>query len=171
MARLHHYLAPLYVIRHHVKVASYLFERHNLLGKLYSYLLDPIFMLLYSIDMTSYTIKIGKLSISHPTGVLLGGNGIISSGTVVITSGVKFVGKSPASLQYLSRHSTRDVFKIGHNVFIGVNTVLVGPLEICDNVIIATQSLVRSDITEPGTYAGIPVRKISECIDLSWFDH
>ena len=169
MFRIQHCFGPLAIISLHIKAARFIFAKSRLLGKLYSYILDPIMMAIYSIDMTSYTVNVRRLSISHPVGVLLGGNGIISPGFVIISSGVKFVGRSPASPEYLSRHSSSSVFELGNNVFIGVNTVLVGPLKICNDVIIATMSLVNSDIVEPGTYAGIPARKISDTVDMSWF--
>lgn len=49
---------------------------------------------------------------------------------------------------------------IGHHVSIGSNATIL-PVRICDAVVIGAGAVVTKDITEPGTYAGNPVRKIS----------
>jgi sugar O-acyltransferase (sialic acid O-acetyltransferase NeuD family) len=49
---------------------------------------------------------------------------------------------------------------IGNNVFIGANSVIRDKISVCDNVTIGAGSVVISEITEPGTYVGNPVRKI-----------
>ncbi len=49
--------------------------------------------------------------------------------------------------------------RIGNHVFIGSNATIL-PVEICDNVVIGAGSVVTKNITEPGTYAGNPARKI-----------
>lgn len=152
-----------------IKVARLIFRISPFAGKVYSFFFDPFCLFLLGIDMTSYTVNIKKLSIAHPVGILLGGNGIVSSGTVIISSGVKFVGKSPADPAYLRKHASKSVFTLGTNVFIGAGCVLVGPLSICDNVIIGAMSLVTKSIDVPGTYVGNPLRRISDSCDSSWF--
>lgn len=139
------------------------------IAKLYSLIFDPFFLVMFGIDMTSYTVRVMKLSIAHPSGILLGGNGIVSPGEVVISSGVKFVGRSPSDPTYLHDHANRAVFRLGNNVFIGANAVIIGPISICDDVIISASSLVNRDIVEPGTYGGIPIRKLKSSVDYSWF--
>lgn len=47
--------------------------------------------------------------------------------------------------------------KIGDNVSIGTNATVM-PITICDNVVIGAGSVVVSDITKPGIYAGNPAR-------------
>jgi acetyltransferase-like isoleucine patch superfamily enzyme len=51
--------------------------------------------------------------------------------------------------------------KIGNNVIIGTNATVL-PVSIVDNVVIGAGSVVTKDITEPGVYAGNPVRKLRE---------
>jgi len=51
--------------------------------------------------------------------------------------------------------------KIGNNVIIGTNATVL-PVSIVDDVIIGAGSVVTKDITEPGVYAGNPVRKLRE---------
>ena len=48
---------------------------------------------------------------------------------------------------------------IGNKVYIGSNSTLL-PISICDDVVIGAGSVVTKNITEPGTYAGNPARKI-----------
>ena len=49
---------------------------------------------------------------------------------------------------------------VGKRCFIGSGTVLVQGIRITDDVVTGAGSVVINDITEPGTYAGNPVRKI-----------
>jgi len=51
--------------------------------------------------------------------------------------------------------------KIGNHVSIGSNATVL-PVEIVDKVVIGAGSVVTKDITEPGVYAGNPVKKIKQ---------
>ena len=48
---------------------------------------------------------------------------------------------------------------IGNNVSIGSNATIL-PVEICNDVIIGAGAVITKSITESGTYAGNPARKI-----------
>jgi len=48
---------------------------------------------------------------------------------------------------------------IGNNVYLGTNCCVKEKINICDNVIIGMGSVVVKDITEPGTYIGVPAKK------------
>ena len=50
--------------------------------------------------------------------------------------------------------------KIGNNCFVGAGSVVNDKISICDDVIIGSGAVVAKDVTEPGTYVGIPARKI-----------
>lgn len=50
--------------------------------------------------------------------------------------------------------------RIGHHVSIGSNATIL-PVSICDQVVIGAGSVVTRDITESGTYAGNPARKLN----------
>jgi serine O-acetyltransferase len=140
----------------------------GLFGRAISFLVDRLLFLLFAIDVSSFSINVRRLSIAHPVGVVLGGNGIRSHGTIVINAGVKFVGKSPLDPSYVAAHKSKVVFDLGHNVVIGANSVIVGPVRICDNVVIGAMSLVNSDIDEAGVYVGCPAKKISDKITNEW---
>ena len=49
---------------------------------------------------------------------------------------------------------------VGNGCFIGSGSVIVHGLSITSNTIVGAGAIVVSDITEPGTYAGNPARKI-----------
>lgn len=49
---------------------------------------------------------------------------------------------------------------IGNHVSIGSNATVL-PVAICDHVVIGAGAVVTKDITEPGTYAGNPAKKLN----------
>ncbi len=50
--------------------------------------------------------------------------------------------------------------KIGNNVFLGINSVILCNTSICDNVIIGAGAVVSTSIRTPGVYAGNPARLV-----------
>lgn len=155
-------------IRFHIAFSRAIYYNIPFLGKWISYFLDWLILIIYGIDLKSFSVNVRDLNIPHPNGVLLGGNGIVSKGKIVINSGVMFGGVSPLNNHYLERHKTKTVFILGDNVVIGMGTSILGPVTICDNVIIGAMSLVNKDITEPGIYVGIPVKKIKAFDSNKW---
>lgn len=158
-------------INKHIKLSRFMYYKIPLLGKLISSSMDRFLFIVYGIELMSFSINVSKLSITHPGGVLLGGNGVFSTGRVVIMSGVKFGGRSPNDELYLQKHKQQRVFELGDNVVIGTSSTVLGPISICDNVLIGSMSLVNKSIHEPGIYAGIPVKKISDQISYEWISH
>jgi acetyltransferase-like isoleucine patch superfamily enzyme len=49
--------------------------------------------------------------------------------------------------------------RIGHHVSIGSNATIL-PISICDHVVIGAGAVVTRDITQPGTYAGNPAKRL-----------
>ncbi|WP_137153241.1 hypothetical protein [Devosia sp. FKR38] len=155
-------------IRGHIRISRFFWFRVPLVGRAISMILDRLILIAYGVDMLSSSIDIRRLSISHPNGILLGGNGVVSSGRVAIMAGVSLVARSPSDPTYLERHSSRTVFRFGDNVVIGAGSVVVGPIDICDNVIIGAMSLVNKSISEPGIYVGVPVRRVKDQASDEW---
>lgn len=155
-------------IRGHIRLSRYLWNRVPLVGRPLSMILDRLLLVAYGIDLMSASIQVERLLISHPNGILLGGNGVKSPGRVAIMAGVCLVGRSPSDPEYLSRHADKSVFRFGDNVVIGAGSVVIGPIDICDNVTIGAMSLVNKSITEPGVYVGVPVRKINSNSSDEW---
>ena len=73
-----------------------------------------------------------------------------------IGHGVMFVND-----KFYNRNLSKDLLptKIGNKVYIGSNSTIL-PISICDDVVIGAGSVVTKNITESGTYAGNPARKI-----------
>lgn len=86
--------------------------------------------------------------ITHPTGIVLGN--CRAGENFVIYQNCTIGGKLPGD----------DWPEIGNNVHLGTNSVLLGHIEIADNVYIGACSLVIKSITEEGTYGGNPIRKL-----------
>ncbi len=49
---------------------------------------------------------------------------------------------------------------IGNNVFLGVDSVVLCDVSICDNVIVGAKAVVNSNIREPGVYVGNPAKMV-----------
>jgi sugar O-acyltransferase (sialic acid O-acetyltransferase NeuD family) len=49
--------------------------------------------------------------------------------------------------------------RVGKRTFIGAGAVVREGVKICDDVLVGAAAVVVKDITEPGTYVGIPARK------------
>jgi len=73
-----------------------------------------------------------------------------------IGHGVMFVND-----KFIDRKLSKDFLptQIGNKVYIGSNSSIL-PVSICDDVVIGAGSVVTKNITEPGTYAGNPARKL-----------
>lgn len=52
--------------------------------------------------------------------------------------------------------------KVGNLCYIGTGAVIREKITICDGVTIGAGSAVVNDITEPGTYVGVPAKKIDK---------
>jgi sugar O-acyltransferase (sialic acid O-acetyltransferase NeuD family) len=50
--------------------------------------------------------------------------------------------------------------KIGNECRIGTNATILPQIEICSNVVIGAGAVVVKNITEPGTYVGVPATKV-----------
>ena len=156
----------------HLKTARWLHYHWGPIGRLIAVVMDRWLLIVFGMDVYSYTVNVKALSISHPVGILFGGNGVYSNGRVVVMAGVKFVGRSPIDPEYLRRHAISRVFVLGDNVIIGANSVVLGPIDICDNVMIGAMSLVNSSITEPGVYVGVPARRLEgSSVGEEWVAH
>lgn len=156
-------------INAHIRFSKFVYHKIPYIGNFISIMiLDRLLFIIYGVELMSFSVNVKHLSITHPGGVLLGGNGVYSKGRVVVMSGVKFGGKSPSDPLYKEKHKIQRVFEVGDNVVIGTSSVVLGPITICDNVTIAAMSLVNKSITEPGIYGGIPAKKLSDKITYEW---
>jgi sugar O-acyltransferase (sialic acid O-acetyltransferase NeuD family) len=56
--------------------------------------------------------------------------------------------------------SLAGVVSVGKNVWIGAGAVISNSVSVCDNCMIGAGAVIVRDIEAPGTYVGIPARKI-----------
>lgn len=63
--------------------------------------------------------------------------------------------------KFINRKLSKDFLAtiIGNKVYVGSNSTIL-PVTICDDVVIGAGSVVTKNITESGTYAGNPAKKI-----------
>ncbi len=85
--------------------------------------------------------------------VTIGDDCFIGHGVMFIND--LFAGGGPARGDKSLWKSTR----IGNRVSIGSNATIL-PVKVCDDVVIGAGAVVVRDITESGTYAGNPARKL-----------
>jgi acetyltransferase-like isoleucine patch superfamily enzyme len=113
----------------------------------------------------------GQISIGH--NVLIGrnstilGHGMVKVGdysmlgpNVCIFSSEHVCGSDSGPFQ--NQGFTREVTIVGKNVWLGAGATILAGSEICDNVVIAAGSVVKSNIDEAGVYGGIPAKRISD---------
>jgi len=80
-----------------------------------------------------------------------------------ITDGVRFITHDGSCLILRQKHPDIDVIapiKIGSNVFIGMNSLILAGVTIGDNVIIGAGSVVTKDVESGWVVAGVPAKKI-----------
>ena len=129
-------------------------SRVPLIGRALSLLIDNLMLPLYGIELTSRSLEIGKLVVGHSTGVVLGGNGIRCTGTLLVGSGVVFARRYGDA----GGNDPEFFFDIEGDLTVGANSVLLGPLSIKGPTTIGALTLVTQDIDTPGTYVGTPAR-------------
>lgn len=118
-------------------------------------------------------VKVGKYCyVPEPSSVLvdltvpwlitMGDNITLTHGVVVLTHDYGWsVFKKNGSFKGRIIGSQAPV-KIGNNVFVGVNTVIMKGVTVGDNVIIGAGSIVSKDCESNSVYAGNPARKIMD---------
>ncbi len=118
-------------------------------------------------------------SFIHPSAILLDENIEIGEGSFVgancvITTNVKIgdhailnrsvnIGHDSVIGNFFSAMTNSVVsgnVSIGNNCYMGNNSSIRERIKICDEVVIGMNSCVVKDINNPGTYVGVPVRRI-----------
>jgi acetyltransferase-like isoleucine patch superfamily enzyme len=129
-----------------------------------------------SADLVSFFVK-GGVYAARRKGVTVGNNCriyihsfgsepfLISMGdSVTITSGVKIIthdGSSGLVRDEQGRRYQRYApVKIGNNVFVGVNSVILPGVTIGSNVVVAAGSVVTRDVPDNTIVGGVPARQI-----------
>ena len=96
-------------------------------------------------------------------------NVIIKYGTIITDYAMirnnTFIGPNVITLGAEADRKKKIGAIVGKNCFIGAGSKITAGAKICDNVIVGANSFVKEDITIPGVYVGIPVRRVKEFND------
>jgi len=110
--------------------------------------------LLYKFSMYIHpNCRIGKgLKIEHPLGIVIGNCEIGENFTILhnCTIGSQRVGES----NYMEKT------KIGNNCILYANSLVLGPIKVCDNVKVGCNSMLNKDALISGTYVGTPAHLV-----------
>lgn len=86
---------------------------------------------------------------------IIGSHSIINTGAIIEHDNIieEYVHISPSA-------TLGGNVKIGQGSWIGIGSVVSNNISICDNCIIGAGAVVVKDITEAGTYVGLPAKKV-----------
>jgi len=98
-------------------------------------------------------IGYGSLLGNHPFLLKIGNNVVISAGVKILTHDTSFT--------VIGGKDLAGEVKIGSNVQLGANTIILPGVSIGDKVIIGAGSVVNKDIASGNIAAGVPARIIS----------
>ena len=89
---------------------------------------------------------------------------VLKHGTILTNNALLkknvFMGPNTITLGGTHERKTEHGTVIGANCYIGGGSQIAANKKLCDNVTTGALSFVNRDITEPGIYVGIPVRKL-----------
>lgn len=116
-------------------------------------------------------IKFGKLTSpgSAPCQYIQGENGIEIGDNVQIAPGVKLISANHDP-ECFERSLSAPPIKVGSNVWIGANAVLLPGVTVGSNVIIGAGSIVTKDIPDNSVAVGNPCRVIRQKAPYRGFD-
>lgn len=101
----------------------------------------------------------GVRLIAYEKNISIGCNVLLASGTKIITRSHVYedVSRNISDQGYINAP-----VKIGNDVWIGFNTIILPGIIISDKVIIGANSVVTKNLVSPGVYAGVPAKFIKD---------
>lgn len=145
-----------------------------MISRIYTKLISIYLKLRYRRDQVEYFRKLG-VTFGHncrlvgindfgrePFLITIGNHVSITTSTFITHDGGVWV--------FREQNPTIDIIKpikIGNNVFIGADCLILPGVTIGDNVVLGARSVVTKDLADNGVYAGVPARFIKS-IDDYW---
>lgn len=83
---------------------------------------------------------------------------------VTVTGGVRFVTHDGGVWVFRGERPTIDVIapiRVGNNVFIGLNSILLPGVTVGDDVVVAAGSVVTRDVPSKSVVGGVPAKQIT----------
>ena len=109
----------------------------------------------YNIAPSAKISTKAHLDKTNPKGVHIGENTVITPGVHILTH------------DYVRGDGTYRDTRIGNNVFIGINSIIIAGVTIADNIIVGSGSIVTKDFLESYCIiAGNPARVIKRNVDI-----
>jgi len=106
------------------------------------------------------TAKVGEGCVLYP-GCTVGMNSVIEDNVLLNTAVVVCHDDTIQKHSYISPAcNIAGEVRIGKRCMVGIATTIIDHKRICEDVIIGGGAVVISDITIPGTYVGVPAKKI-----------
>ncbi len=109
-----------------------------------------------------FSPKETSIDIQNPFMIEFGNNVRISRGVIILTHDYSW---SVVAEKYGEIYGGVGKVKIGNNVFIGMNSIILKDTEIGNNVIIGAGSIVKGHLLSDSVYAGNPVKYICSLED------
>lgn len=101
-----------------------------------------------------YSAQIGDhFYIGHFGGIIINASAVIGN-NCNISQGV--------TIGISGRGSWRGVPRIGNNVYMGANSVIIGNITVGDNAVIGANSLITESVDPNITVVGVPAKKVSD---------
>ena len=103
-------------------------------------------------------------NIKIAAGCVIEDNCILKHGTIltnnVLLKENVFMGPNTITLGGTHKRETIHGTVIGKNCYVGAGSQIAACTQICDDVVLGAMSFVNKNIDIPGTYVGIPVRRL-----------
>lgn len=136
------------------RLSSFLAYRVPFIGNIMGLVLEYISRVLYSTDISRYAKIDEGLVIMHGIGTVIGENVVIGKNCKIL-NGVNLGNRDTETLN-------NQQPKIGDNVVIGAGAKCLGDITIGNNVLIGSNAVVLTDISNNSTAVGIPAKVIKK---------
>lgn len=119
-------------------------------------ILYALYKRVYKMDIhpTAIISSKARLDRTNPRGIHIGADSVVTTGVVILTH------------NYVLGHGVYVDTRVGANVFIGVNAILLPGVTVHDHVIIGAGAVVTKDVPSNCIVAGNPARIIRSGVKI-----